>query len=294
LKKFADDWAKNHPNEQKGQFPFDPNMNPQPHVPPMPPNPKTKQLDPEGKEGLDEMSKWFNKNLGQMDFAKDMVKDFTEWYGNGGDNDLPNWIQGMGDWGIGDLTDWASNNMSGLKLDLKIPDISFGSGGGSGGGGLGLGGGSSGGGSSIGGGKFLSSGSLTGLFILVILAAVGIVAWLLVQRIREQKERESLPIFHSTNPIDPNEVRTRQDLILAFDRLSVIRCGQDARMWNHRIISGQIGRNQPLPEQESADQLGRLYEFARYTPLTDEMSEKQLSEARSYLRTLTPTPEPKV
>src|SRR5262249_26264590 len=42
-------------------------------------------------------------------------------------------------------------------------------------------------------------------------------------------------------PVNPSAVRTREELVRAFDYLSLLLLGSDARHWNHRQIADRLG-----------------------------------------------------
>jgi hypothetical protein len=77
-------------------------------------------------------------------------------------------------------------------------------------------------------------------------------------------------------PVDPNAVSTRGQLVQAFEYLSVLLCGRGARVWNHRVVGGEI----------RADRLAGLYEKARYAPPAEPLTEADLSAARRDLSQL--------
>jgi hypothetical protein len=77
-------------------------------------------------------------------------------------------------------------------------------------------------------------------------------------------------------PVDPNGVSTRGQLVQAFEYLTVLRCGRVARVWNHRVVGGEI----------RADRLAGLYEKARYSPPAEPLTESDLSAARRDLTQL--------
>jgi hypothetical protein len=66
-------------------------------------------------------------------------------------------------------------------------------------------------------------------------------------------------------PLDPNRVASRDDLIRAFEYLSLLRCGESARTWHHRAIAESLGGTQS-ERRTAAERLAALYEQARYAP----------------------------
>ena len=66
-------------------------------------------------------------------------------------------------------------------------------------------------------------------------------------------------------PVDPAGVKSRADLIRAFEYLSLLRCGEPARTWHHRAIAACLGGT-ASDRRAAAAQLAELYEQARYAP----------------------------
>ena len=75
----------------------------------------------------------------------------------------------------------------------------------------------------------------------------------------------------------------RQDLIRAFEYLSLLVFGQSARTWNHRDIAARLRERAGTSAAErcrAADHLADLYERARYAPPADPLPDGELHEAR--------------
>jgi hypothetical protein len=83
-------------------------------------------------------------------------------------------------------------------------------------------------------------------------------------------------------PIDPRAIATREELVTAFEYLSLLECGPAAQVWNHVTIADALRLHLPAAE-EIADPLARLYALARYTPMQEPFTERELIEARGYL-----------
>jgi hypothetical protein len=60
-------------------------------------------------------------------------------------------------------------------------------------------------------------------------------------------------------------VATREELIRAFEYLSLLRCGEPARAWHHRAIAACLGGTES-ERRAAAERLAALYEQARYAP----------------------------
>jgi hypothetical protein len=106
-------------------------------------------------------------------------------------------------------------------------------------------------------------------------------------------------------PVDPATVLTRGQLIQAFEYLSLLNLGPDARNWNHRFIAMRLGDQKSLRKQDSvvkershrllrtkalpindplhrevAGELAFLYEQARYAPPGELLTDSGLAAAR--------------
>ena len=80
-------------------------------------------------------------------------------------------------------------------------------------------------------------------------------------------------------PVDPHHLRTRQDVVIAFEHLSVLLCGEVAKTWTHTTIAGALSEL-AMAEPQRAMMLARLYELARYTPIEEPLTTAELAEAR--------------
>jgi hypothetical protein len=80
-------------------------------------------------------------------------------------------------------------------------------------------------------------------------------------------------------PVDPHHLTTRQDVVIAFEHLSVLLCGEVAKTWTHTTIAGALAEV-AMAEPERAMMLARLYELARYTPIEEPLTTAELAEAR--------------
>ncbi|HLJ98249.1 MAG TPA: hypothetical protein VKU02_34135 [Gemmataceae bacterium] len=103
-------------------------------------------------------------------------------------------------------------------------------------------------------------------------------------------------------PIHPTAVKTRAELIQAFEYLSLLRLGPTARNWHHWAIASGLGRSSdaaPSPRSwaddsserlRAAEQLAFLYEQARYAPAAEALPEAALATARRDLCLLAGVP----
>ena len=80
-------------------------------------------------------------------------------------------------------------------------------------------------------------------------------------------------------PIDPRRIHTREDVVKAFEYLSGLICGASAKTWTHSTIADALAEL-AATHGETAVQLARLYELARYAPLDEPLTRDELMEAR--------------
>jgi hypothetical protein len=139
--------------------------------------------------------------------------------------------------------------------------------------------GSTGGGGSGGLGNFGFGGSW---FPVVVLGVVvlGILLWVLLKNLRDGAPQ---PAFVADGlgpwPVDPRQINTREDVVKAFEYLSVLICGPSAKTWTHNTIADALA-DLAVTHGEAAVMLARLYELARYAPLDEPLTRDELVEAR--------------
>jgi hypothetical protein len=80
-------------------------------------------------------------------------------------------------------------------------------------------------------------------------------------------------------PVDPREINTREDVVKAFEYLSVLICGPSAKTWTHSTIADALS-DLATTHAETAVMLARLYELARYAPLNEPLTRDEVIEAR--------------
>ncbi len=86
-------------------------------------------------------------------------------------------------------------------------------------------------------------------------------------------------------PVEPGAVRTREQLVRAFEHLALLLFGLPARTMNHEELArGMAGL--PATRAEDARELAAAYEQARYAPPQDELSDDRLAAARRQLASL--------
>ena len=85
-------------------------------------------------------------------------------------------------------------------------------------------------------------------------------------------------------PIDPRQINDRNDLIRAFEHLTLQACGASARTWNHLHIAEAFARLLGgTPAAASARPLADWYALARYGPASEPFPPTALTEARRHL-----------
>ena len=238
-----------------------------------------------------EWVKWMQKNFGESEAGKSAIKDLMSAlekkdtkgmfdnipeFKNGGWKDFDKW----GKSNAGDLWKIKPPEMGGTK----ITPPKMGGDGSGGGSSIGGGGGGSGGGSSIGGGGLGGGGSALFAIIAGIAGAIFLIA--LFVRKWKLKQAENASAAHPfRNGVDFDSIRTREQLVHAFDHVSLDQMGEDARTWNHRVIADQFAETRPA-HAEPAEQVAALYERARYAPLDEDLSAGEFSDARRDLRVI--------
>jgi hypothetical protein len=120
-----------------------------------------------------------------------------------------------------------------------------------------------------------------GTLRLILFIGLGIIAcalvWKLLTERRAALAASGLSAWRlGPWPVDPAQVSTREELIRAFEYLSLLRFGRAARSWNHRAIEKRLSAQ----SQEAAQHLAILYERARYAPPADPLAEDEVREAR--------------
>jgi hypothetical protein len=92
--------------------------------------------------------------------------------------------------------------------------------------------------------------------------------------------------------VQPALVRTREELVRAFEYLSLLRLGRPARNWNHRHIAAELGQTKDLPADgsQAAARLASVYEQARYAPAAESLADPDLEAARRDLCLLAGVP----
>jgi hypothetical protein len=118
---------------------------------------------------------------------------------------------------------------------------------------------------------------------LILFAGFGFAAWRLRAWHQTQRKAAAAAWQAGPWPVDPSTVATRQELILAFEHLSLLRFGRAAFAWNHREIADHLGQGAGGAEAQreaAALRLAALYEQARYAPQEGPLPDAELAAAR--------------
>jgi hypothetical protein len=115
------------------------------------------------------------------------------------------------------------------------------------------------------------------LFVIAALVG-GVFLWRMLARRGTDPTRID-PYALGPWPVDPHHLRTRHDVVVAFEHLSVLLCGEVAKTWTHTTIAAALSEV-AMAEPERAMMLARLYELARYTPIDEPLTTAELAEAR--------------
>lgn len=132
---------------------------------------------------------------------------------------------------------------------------------------------------SAGFGSFGFGGSWFPVIVLGIIV-LGIVLWVLIKNVRMPTPEPVLAIDGlGAWPVDPRRINTREDVVRAFEYLSVMICGMSAKTWTHNTIAEALAEL-AATHGETAIMLARLYELARYAPFDEPLTHDELMEAR--------------
>jgi hypothetical protein len=250
-----------------------------------------KSTDPSaGNASENEWVKFMQKHFGESDAGKSAINDLMSALGKQDSKGMFDNIPEFKNGGWKDFDSWGKANAGDL-WKMKPPDMSgtkmtgpkMGGSGSSGGSSFGGGGGSSGG--SLGGAGGGLGGAATPLAIIAAIAAGIFLAVLLLRKWKLNREQKAAGVMSGKDGIDFDSIRTREQLVTAFDHVSLDQIGEEARTWNHRVIADEFAETRPV-YAEPANELAGLYERARYAPLDEDLTTGEFSDARRDLRTI--------
>jgi hypothetical protein len=123
------------------------------------------------------------------------------------------------------------------------------------------------------------------LLSVVGFVIVALVAWRLMVMFGIGRRRGEADIDPRKWTVVPDHVRTREDLIRAFEYLSLSKLGIAVRSWNHRRIAADLGGKSD-ERRQAAVELSSLYERARYAPEALALNPAEIQSARRALTLL--------
>jgi hypothetical protein len=146
-----------------------------------------------------------------------------------------------------------------------------------------------------------ASKSWQGVLAGVVLGLLGVILWNVVLRNARRDDAAQARFKLGPWPVDPASVANREQLVRAFEYLSLLWLGAAARNWNHEMIATQLGQKtkpegnaapllDPVAQQHAAEALAALYERARYAPATEPLPDEALRSARRDLTFLAGLP----
>lgn len=146
-----------------------------------------------------------------------------------------------------------------------------------------------------------SSRNWQGVLAGVVLGLVAVILWNVVLRNSRRANGAQARFKLGPWPVDPAAVANREQLVRAFEYLSLLWLGAAARNLNHEMIAAQLGQKtkpegdaapllDPVAQQHAAETLASLYERARYAPATELLPDEALRTARRDLTFLAGLP----
>jgi hypothetical protein len=117
---------------------------------------------------------------------------------------------------------------------------------------------------------------------LIVAAVAAFLVWRYWPQIQAMRNKPKAIAGLGPWTIDPRDVVDRDSLVKAFEYLSVLICGDGARVWNHLTIADAFRENVPGAAPFAAP-LARLYALARYSPANEPIPPADIAEARGYL-----------
>ena len=130
------------------------------------------------------------------------------------------------------------------------------------------------------GGLAEAGGTFTVLLVIAAVAVGGFLAWkLIIRPMQLAKRGTGVETEIGPWPVDPLHIRTRDELVKAFDYLALRKCGTPARLWHHREVANKLGAND-AHRRETAATLAETYAHARYAPPAEPLDEPTAVRAR--------------
>jgi hypothetical protein len=122
------------------------------------------------------------------------------------------------------------------------------------------------------------------LLWLLFLAAVGLLLWQVLARLNARASNVAGGGWQlGPWPVHPARIASREELVRAFDYLSLLVLGPAARAWHHLAVADGLAAGAGLESARRANaaaELAALYEQARYAPSDGPMPAEALAAAR--------------
>ena len=123
----------------------------------------------------------------------------------------------------------------------------------------------------------------TAVLVVLALAGVGVLVWVLLAGGAWVRRRRAEGWKLGPWPVEPDDVRTRSDIVKAFEYLAMLLLGRKATTAHHLAIAGQLSTERPDQTgrtRNAAEELAVLYEHARYAPPDEPLSADEVASAR--------------
>jgi hypothetical protein len=118
------------------------------------------------------------------------------------------------------------------------------------------------------------------LLVILVVALLIVVFWRLARKrsLTLHASAAARALALGDWPVDPARVANRDEIVQAFEYLSLLRLGPEVRSLNHCALALELG--DATSEFAVAEELAHLYEQARYTPAGEPISSADLERAR--------------
>jgi hypothetical protein len=126
-----------------------------------------------------------------------------------------------------------------------------------------------------------AAGAESAVTVITVIGAVVLLAFLLWRFLVRPNQLTSVTTNDSLGPwpIDPSRIRTRQELVQAFNYLALRQFGRPAKVWHHRNVARHLGESGE-ERRRTANSLADAYAQARYAPPYDTFDDPILQRAR--------------
>lgn len=131
------------------------------------------------------------------------------------------------------------------------------------------------------GGEMLELGKAGSIIVTVLaLLVVGFLLWRFLLKPLSQVRLKPTENGPGDWPVNPWLIRTREELVKAFDYLALLKCGLPAKMWHHHEVADHLGEE---AQRSHSANLANVYEQARYSPPPESIPEPVMDRARQDL-----------